>query len=157
MNGLAAVNLECGVDEYVKENTTITEDCDTGIELVVTGSVNTGAVGSSTIRYNATDASNNAATQILRSVNVVDTTAPNVTCTEVVSINVNDTLHAMIESYSDACEPNPTVIDGFIYEQPGCYEGVTNVTDGAGHTVDCEFTVAVFDPDGAGYFESPAG
>ena len=46
------------------------------ITVTSTGTVNTSAVGSYTITYSALDASGNAATQVTRTVNVVDTTAP---------------------------------------------------------------------------------
>jgi hypothetical protein len=41
--------------------------------------VNTGAVGSYTVTYNVSDAQGNAADEVTRTVNVVDTTAPSIT------------------------------------------------------------------------------
>ena len=47
--------------------------------IVVVNSVNTAVVGSYTVTYNVHDSSNNAAVQVTRTVNVVDTTAPVIT------------------------------------------------------------------------------
>ena len=54
-------------------------DLSGAITVTSTGTVNTSAVGSYTITYSALDASGNAATQVTRTVNVVDTTAPVIT------------------------------------------------------------------------------
>ncbi len=52
---------------------------DDGSNLIIETSGFTDAVGSYTILYNATDASNNAAVEVTRTVNVIDTTAPVIT------------------------------------------------------------------------------
>lgn len=44
--------------------------------MVTSGSVNTAIVGTYTITYDVTDSSGNSATQIIRTIKVVDTTAP---------------------------------------------------------------------------------
>ena len=54
-------------------------DLSGAITVTSAGTVNTSAVGSYTITYSALDASGNAATQVTRTVNVVDTTAPVIT------------------------------------------------------------------------------
>ena len=55
---------------------------DDGTSVTIDSSaVNTSVVGSYTVTYDATDAAGNAATQVTRTVNVVDTTAPVVTIT----------------------------------------------------------------------------
>ncbi|WP_109301670.1 immunoglobulin-like domain-containing protein [Aquimarina sp. AU474] len=54
---------------------------DDGSGLVIDSADFVDAVGTYTIRYNATDASGNMATEVTRTVNVVDTTAPVITLT----------------------------------------------------------------------------
>nr|WP_246615964.1 immunoglobulin-like domain-containing protein [Aquimarina litoralis] len=52
---------------------------DGSMVVIDASAVNTNAVGSYSVTYNATDASGNAAAQVIRTVNVVDTTAPVIT------------------------------------------------------------------------------
>ncbi len=52
---------------------------DDGGDIVINSSDFIDAIGSYTIRYNATDASGNMAVEVIRTVNVVDTTAPVIT------------------------------------------------------------------------------
>ncbi len=52
---------------------------DDGSDIVIDATSFVDAVGNYTIRYNATDASGNVATEVTRTVNVVDTTAPVIT------------------------------------------------------------------------------
>ncbi|GAA4279141.1 hypothetical protein GCM10022259_38660 [Aquimarina mytili] len=68
--------IELG-DGYTELGATI----DDGSSIIIDTSDFVDAVGSYTIRYNATDASNNAAVEVTRTVNVVDTTAPVITLT----------------------------------------------------------------------------
>jgi hypothetical protein len=69
---------------------------DGSVPVTSSGSVNTGAVGSYTITYTATDSSGNSASAT-RTVNVVDTTAPVVTVT-----GDNPATVELGTSYSDA-------------------------------------------------------
>ena len=55
-------------------------DASGDVTVVTTGTVDTATVGEYTLTYTSTDASGNAGTAI-RTVNVVDTTAPEVTVT----------------------------------------------------------------------------
>ncbi len=65
---------------YSELGATVTDDYDTGLAATINASaVNTAVVGSYTVTYNAVDSSGNAADQITRTVNVVDTTAPAIT------------------------------------------------------------------------------
>jgi len=59
---------------------TATDDTDGDItsSIVVTNTVNTGLKGSYTVRYNVSDAAGNDAVEVVRTVNVVDTTAPSI-------------------------------------------------------------------------------
>jgi hypothetical protein len=77
--GNAVITLQVG-DTYSEQSATATDNYDTSVSVVVGGdTVDTTALGTYTITYNASDTSNNAATQVTRTVNVVDTTPPTVT------------------------------------------------------------------------------
>ncbi|WP_297814520.1 Ig-like domain-containing protein [uncultured Polaribacter sp.] len=66
---------------YSELGATATDNVDAGNTLIVIPTVNnenTAVVGSFTVDYNVSDAAGNAATEVTRTVNVVDTTAPTV-------------------------------------------------------------------------------
>src|SRR5690554_8178464 len=50
-----------------------------GSIIIDASAVNTAVVGTYTVTYDVTDAAGNVATQVTRTVNVVDTTAPTIT------------------------------------------------------------------------------
>jgi hypothetical protein len=66
---------------YVEPGYTATDNCDGDVtgEVLVTGSVDHGSVGSYVLSYNVSDSSGNAAQEQTRTVNVVDTSAPIIT------------------------------------------------------------------------------
>ncbi len=77
--GNTIVTLEVGTT-YSDQGATATDNYDPAVNVVVGGdNVDTTTVGTYTVTYNASDSSGNAATQVTRTVNVVDTTAPTVT------------------------------------------------------------------------------
>ena len=79
LNGNSIISIEVGTtynelgatasDNYDDDNT-ITSS------IVISGSVNTAALGSYTVSYDVSDSSSNAATTLTRTVNVIDTTKP---------------------------------------------------------------------------------
>ncbi len=78
--GAATLTLECGStfnDPGATANDTCEGDVSANIER--TGTVDTSATGQYTISYNVVDSSENSAPQVARTVNVVDTTAPQIT------------------------------------------------------------------------------
>jgi hypothetical protein len=77
--GNAVITLEVG-DIYSEQGASATDNYDTSVSVVVGGdTVDTTTVGTYTVTYNATDTSNKAAAQVIRTVNVVDTTTPTIT------------------------------------------------------------------------------
>lgn len=72
LNGANPLEVELGSGNYVDPGATT----DDGTPVVTGGTVNTNAVGTYTITYDATDGEGNAAVQQTRTVQVVDTTAP---------------------------------------------------------------------------------
>jgi len=115
----------------------------------VTGAVNVNAVGSYTLFYNVTDPAGNAATEVTRTVNVVDTTAPSITCpgTVIVTAPVGSNSVTGVSLGSPGTSDNcGTVSVG--NDAPGSFPlGVTIVTwtadDGNGNTNTCQQTVTV--------------
>ncbi|MBI4128469.1 MAG: DUF5011 domain-containing protein, partial [Parcubacteria group bacterium] len=75
--GSATVNVEKGTT-YTDAGATVSDSFAGNLtaNIVVTNPVNANAVGTYTVRYNVSDPSGNAATEVTRTVNVVDTTPP---------------------------------------------------------------------------------
>ncbi|MCP4414248.1 MAG: DUF5011 domain-containing protein [Gammaproteobacteria bacterium] len=122
---------------YTEPGATVTDNVDTGLTATVTGTVDTSTVGEYELTYNVTDAAGNAAIELTRSVNVVDTTAP------VITLNGDNPM--TIEHGSTYTEPGATVTDnvdtnlvasitGTVDTSTlGSYEITYNITDTAGN------------------------
>ncbi|WP_298340617.1 M14 family zinc carboxypeptidase, partial [uncultured Algibacter sp.] len=81
LNGNATIDLNVG-DTYTEQGATATDDLDGDITagIVIGGVVDTNIGGTYLITYDVSDAAGNAATQVVRTVNVIpDTTAPVIT------------------------------------------------------------------------------
>ena len=74
------MTIEVG-SAFTDPGATAANSCDNNISVAVNSTVNTNVVGSYTVTYTATDSSGNEATAVVRTVNVVDTTAPVITIT----------------------------------------------------------------------------
>lgn len=82
-NPTITLNLNVG-DTYTESGATATDNIDNSVAVVITGTVNTSAVGTYIVHYNATDTAGNHAVEIIRTVTVntpPDTTAPVITIT----------------------------------------------------------------------------
>ena len=77
LNGANPVTVEL-FSSYTELGATASDTCDDSLPSVTidNSSVDTNTVGSYTVTYNLDDASGNSATQVTRTVNVTDTTAP---------------------------------------------------------------------------------
>ncbi|MDX2343999.1 MAG: Ig-like domain-containing protein, partial [Acidimicrobiia bacterium] len=81
LGGSNPLTIEAG-SSYLEAGATATDNLDASVTLVVSidaSAVVASAVGSYPVTYNVTDSNGNAALQIIRTVNVVDTTAPIIT------------------------------------------------------------------------------
>ena len=78
--GDATVTIEVGLT-YTDAGATALDNYDGDItdDIVTVNPVDTGVVGQYTVTYNVSDANNNAAVEVTRTVNVVDTTVPVIT------------------------------------------------------------------------------
>ena len=92
LNGDEEITVEVG-GSFVDPGATATDTYQGNISsaIVVTGSVDTDALGTYVIRYNVSDSSGNAATEVTRTVTVSDTTPPDFSLVgdETVSIDIN--------------------------------------------------------------------
>jgi len=87
LTGVNPQTIECSAS-YVELAATVTDDCCVTDPVTIDASaVDTATVGSYSVTYNVIDCASNAAVQVTRTVNVVDTTPPRVR-----SVKVNDTL-----------------------------------------------------------------
>ena len=103
-NGLIAVEVG---SNYVDEGATATDDVDGDLtaSTTVVSTVDTSKVGSYTVSYNVSDSSGNPAVEMVRTVNVVDTTLPTIT------LNGDSPVHLKVgETYT---EPSATAADNY--------------------------------------------
>ena len=87
--GVSPVTVEVG-GSYTDAGATATDigDGDLTLSITTVNAVDTTTVGSYTVTYNVSDSSSNAAIQVTRTVNVVDTTAPVITLAGVSPVTV---------------------------------------------------------------------
>ncbi|RKE98898.1 immunoglobulin-like domain-containing protein [Ichthyenterobacterium magnum] len=144
LNGASTINLNVG-DSYTDQGATATDNVDGDLtsSIVTTGSVNTAIAGTYSINYNVSDAAGNAATQVIRTINVIaDTTKPVITLigASTISINVGD-------SYTDQGATATDNVDGDLTSSivttgsvntalAGTYSINYNVSDAAGNPAD---------------------
>ena len=106
--GSDPIDVEAG-SVYSDAGATATDNIDGDItaDIVTVNPVNTAVLGSYTVTYNVDDSSGNAAVEVTRVVNVVDTTIPVITRLGVspVSVALNDT-------YTDAGASAVDAFDG---------------------------------------------
>jgi hypothetical protein len=69
LTGEEIINLNVG-DEYIEQGATVTDDTDTSVAVIISGSVDTATFGVYVIHYNATDTAGNSATEVTRTINV---------------------------------------------------------------------------------------
>ncbi|MCF6180612.1 immunoglobulin-like domain-containing protein [Lutibacter sp.] len=83
---------------YSELGVSVTDNCSTGLTATIdAAAVNTSVVNSYTVTYNVSDSNGNAATEVTRTVNVVDTTAPVISLLGTTPITVE-----VGSSYADA-------------------------------------------------------
>ena len=139
--GAATLTLECG-STFNDPGATANDTCDGDVSANIekTGTVDTNAPGQYTISYNVVDSGANYAQQVVRTVNVVDTTAPQIT------LQGNTTL--TLECGSTFTDPGATandICDGDLSTSitktgtvntnaPGQYTLIYNVSDNSGNS-----------------------
>jgi chitodextrinase len=140
LNGASTINLNVG-DTYNELGATASDNIDGNItsSIVTTGTVNTNAVGTYIVNYNVSDAAGNPATQVSRTVNVTDGTAPVITLNgaSTINLNVGDTYTELGATANDNVDGDLTssiVITGTVNTNAiGTYTVNYNVSDAAGN------------------------
>ncbi|MGX5174215.1 BspA family leucine-rich repeat surface protein [Aliikangiella sp. IMCC44653] len=131
---------------YEEPGATATDDRDGDVDVVITGSVDTSSLGDYEISYTATDEANNSSNTI-RTVSVVDGTAPVVTITGPTSLIVilNKTYQELGATASDDIDGELTVgISGTVDTSTvGIYTITYTATDAAGNIGSANRTVSV--------------
>ncbi|MDC0505985.1 DUF5011 domain-containing protein [Candidatus Gracilibacteria bacterium] len=106
LNGSATITVEAG-SGYTDAGAVFSDNLDGTGSIAASGSVDTSSTGSTTLTYDYTDSSGNIATQVTRTVNVVDTTAA------VISLNGSGTITLEIgDSYADLGAVFSDIVDG---------------------------------------------
>ncbi|MCP6727590.1 MAG: DUF5011 domain-containing protein [Patescibacteria group bacterium] len=139
LNGLDAVDVELGT-QYDELGATVTDDYYT-VNVIISGSVDTSIVGEYTIYYEAVDGSGNAAQQVTRTVNVVDTTLPIITLVgddpqTIIIDNVYVELGATANDNYDGNLTGSIVINAYAVDinTLGTYIITYNVVDSSGNS-----------------------
>lgn len=158
LTGNATEAVECG-SIYIDSGATALDGCEGDLTgaIVVVNPVDAGSVGIYTVTYNVSDTESNAATEVTRTVNVVDTQAPVITLngTSPLDVNCNDTYVDAGATANDACDGDLTseitIINSVLSGTPGTYTVTYNVNDGAGNAAtEIIRTVTILDNCGKG-------
>jgi hypothetical protein len=141
-NGAAVVQVSCG-GSYNDQGASATDSCDSNAAVTASIDVdglpiNTGVPGQYFVRYNVSDSSGNAATEVLRTVNVVDNVAPviNLVGNARLEIVVGGTYNELGASATDGCEGDlPVSIGGDVVDTSnvGSYFVTYDAVDGSGN------------------------
>jgi len=107
LNGDSEVTIEVG-STYQDAGATATDNYDGDLtsKIVVNNPVDTNVVDTYTVTYNVTDSNNNSATEVTRTVKVVDTTIP------VITLEDNDT-PTIVQVGGSYVEPGYTATDNY--------------------------------------------
>jgi hypothetical protein len=114
--GDASVTLECGAS-YTDAGATALDACEGPVAVTSSGVVDVNTVGAYAVRYDASDSAGGQAAPGVRTVNVVDTTAPTVvlepqsmfTCGQPNHKYKSFSIDDFVASISD-CDPNVSVV-----------------------------------------------
>ncbi|HEX8775139.1 MAG TPA: immunoglobulin-like domain-containing protein [Pyrinomonadaceae bacterium] len=150
LNGANPMTVECHTS-FTDPGATAHDACNGPVGVVASGSVNVNVPGSYTITYTSTDGAHSSTAT--RTVNVVDTTAPVISCPAdiVVHLPLNSPATSMVVNYpaptaTDSCSSNVTVTtskaSGSIFNM-GPTVVTATATDPAGNSSSCSFTVTV--------------
>ena len=151
--GDATVTVQVG-DTYTDAGATATDNYDGDLtsSIVTVNPVDETTVGTYTVTYNVTDANGNAAVEVTRTVNVVDTTIPVITLVgdATVTIEVGDTYTdagaTATDNYDGDITSSIVTVNPVDTDTVGTYTVTYNVTDANGNSaVEVTRTVNVVD------------
>lgn len=153
--GNGPVTVECHSNSIIPGATAL-DDCDGDLtsSIVVSGFVDRNVPGTYLLSYDVSDTSGNAAVQAQRQVNVVDTSAPSITCPANITTACTGGGGATVTyapTVSDVCDSNVTAVctppSGSVFAV-GTHTVTCVATDASGNTNACAFTVTVNDNGG---------
>ena len=153
LTGGATVTVEFG-DTYTDAGATATDNYDGDLtsSIVTVNPVDETTVGTYTVTYNVTDANGNAAVEVTRTVNVVDTTIPVITLTGGATVTVEfgdtytDTGATATDNYDGDLTSSIVTVNPVDETTVGTYTVTYNVTDANGNAaVEVTRTVNVVD------------
>jgi hypothetical protein len=138
--GASPMNLDVG-EPYIELGATAIDDIDDDIsgDVLISGAVDTAVPGSYAVTYNVSDAAGNAATPVVRTVNVYDVVAPVITVlgANPLDLNVGDIYIELGATAVDDVDDDVSgdiVISGVVNTAvPGSYAVTYNVSDAAGN------------------------
>lgn len=150
--GDSQVNVEVG-STYTDAGATATDnyDGDLSSQIVVVNNVNVNTVGSYTVTYSVSDSSNNAATVVARTVNVVDQTAPTITilgdnpATIEAGSSYTDAGATATDNYNNDVTADITVTSTVDTNTIGSYTVTYSVSDASGNQATAVRSVIVED------------
>ena len=140
LNGTTPVTLELGIDTYTEPDVTVADNDPAYSGTVTVGgdTVNTNLAGNYTVTYDATaDAAGNNATQVTRTVNVVDTTVPIIT--------LNGTTPVMVKLGVDTY----TELGATVTDNDSNYNGTVSSTGTVDTATAGNYTITYSAPDDA--------
>jgi len=136
LKGGASVTVEAGTT-YIDAGASVADSFDTMVTVVVTNPVNTAVPATYTVKYNATDAAGNKATEVTRTVIVKDTLKPAITLKGGASVTVEagTTYTDAGASVADSFDTTVTVVvtNPVKTTVPATYTVKYNATDAAGN------------------------
>jgi hypothetical protein len=141
----SGIELECGVDSYVEEGATVTDDCEGDIssKLIIGGDiVDTSQPQSYVVTYDAVDKAGNAAETQQRIIVVKDSAVPEFSLIGSADLKVDCGLEFEAPGVIafDLCDGDlfdAVDVDGSVNPQvPGIYTLRYNLTDSSGNTAD---------------------
>lgn len=155
LNGADVINISLG-SSFVDPGATVTDNVDTALSVNVVGSVNTSVAGQYLLHYGAVDSAGNAATEVVRVVNVVDHTTAVVDHSPPVVVPPSDITVEATASLTPVALGNAVVTDNIdtgLVGRPstsgpfsvGTHSVTWTATDASGNTGSAVQTVIVTD------------
>jgi Tol biopolymer transport system component len=139
VQGLIDLILECNVDNYEEPGATAVDLCVGGVEVDITGIVDTSRVGTYTVTYTAEDDEGNKATAT-RTVQIVDTLPPIISLIGDPEVTIEchvDVFEDPGATANDLCSGEVTVdVSGSVGEEPGEYVLTYTARDATGNEAD---------------------
>ena len=149
--GSDPITIEVG-SVFTDPGATVTDNYDENPTIITTGTVDVNTVGTYTLTYTATDSSDNTSS-ITRTVNVVDTVAPEIICESIeiyldgfaqTSITIDDIVNSVTD-ISGVAEVSTTSELTFDCSMIGSNEVVITAVDNYGNSSQCIPSVTVID------------